>query len=286
MIYPFKSLARSLQVILILNLLVFVLGFVGSWMGFSLMDWLVFNRPAFLGSFQFWRVFTYMFAHMDPIHFFFNMLMLWMFGAEVAEIMGNKKFTLFYLGAGVVAMLASMYWHPFVLGASGALYAVMFAYAHYYPTRQILIFFVIPMQMKYAIYVFALLDLLLVSGSNAVSVAHLTHIGGFVAAFIFFKWLEPLLPATPTPMERWMEQIRKSQSMGQVTRVDFTRDSAQSLTPEQPVEHLVAEAQLDEILAKVSKGGLGSLSEEEKDLLLQASRTRQIRSGKMKEGEL
>lgn len=282
MIQPFASLARALQVLLILNLAIFILCFVGRFIDLPLVNLLSFSMPDLLHG-QIWRLVSYMFTHIDPIHFIFNMLMLWMFGAEVAEIMGNRRFTWFYLGSGIFAMLASMYFHPFVLGASGALYAVMFAYAHYYPERQILLFFIFPMPMKYAIYVFAALDLLLVSGSNSATVAHLTHIGGFVAAYLYFKLIDPRLPTPPSPMERWMEQLRKTQPLGRVRTVDFTRDSVENPVNAEPVEHLVAEDQLDEILAKVSKEGLASLSEAEKDLLLEASRTRQIRSGKVKD---
>lgn len=283
MLNPFSMLGKSLQIMLIVNLAIFLLCFLGKLAHFPVEDLLIFARPEFLEGLQLWRVVTYMFTHTDPIHFLFNMLMLWMFGAEVAEIMGDRKFTLFYLGAGLFAMLASMYWHPYVLGASGALYAVMFAYAHYYPERQILIFFLFPMPMKYAIYVFAVLDLMLVSGGSSITVAHLTHIGGFVAAFLYFRFFEKRMFAGPSAMERWLASVqRPTPSKSKVHEVDFAVPSKE---PEPVVQHLVAEDRLDEILAKVSKDGLASLTEEEKDYLLQASKTRQIRSGKAKENE-
>lgn len=284
MITPFQYLNRSLQVILLINLGIFILCFLGKLSSFPVENLLIFSLPNVLG-FEVWRIVTYMFTHVDPLHFLFNMLMLWMFGAEVAEIMGTKKFTLFYLGTGVFAILASCWLHPFVLGASGALCAVMYAYAQYFPERQILLFFLFPMQMRYAIYVFIALDLMFVAGGDQRAVAYGTHIGGFIAAIIYFQWLDRKRFGGPSSMERWLASVQKSTpKTSRVHQVDFT--PAQNSEESPIVEHIIAEERLDEILAKVSKSGLASLSEEEKDILLLASKTRQIRSGKAKENDL
>ena len=102
---PFRYLAKPIRVLLLANLVVFLLAFlVGGILGFhlnipgagygNLRDYITFFGAFFPTSpFEAWRYFTYMFVHVDFWHFLFNMLMLWMFGDEVAEWMGTKHFT-------------------------------------------------------------------------------------------------------------------------------------------------------------------------------------------------
>ena len=71
---------------------------------------------------QIWRLVTYLFLHaQNPFHILFNMLALWMFGVEIEELWGTKRFVIFYFIAGAGSGLFSvLQWNSFIIGASGA----------------------------------------------------------------------------------------------------------------------------------------------------------------------
>lgn len=294
---PFRELPYVLRAFLILNTVVFIL----SMLRIPVIEWFAFRADLFFGG-EIWRLFTYLFSHEHPLHFFFNMLMLWMFGGELSLAMGQRRFGSFYLICGAMSMLLSMWFHPSTIGASGALYAVMFAYAWIYPERTILVFLVFPMKMKWAIYAFAALDFLMFSSNQGGGVAHLTHLGGFLAAFLWLKFFDGSelwgVYRQKTPWGRWFEGrevFRASPKpvmppgMPQKTvvvdfRSNVVEETAQGAMDQKNEGDVMDDQErLDAVLAKVSKSGMDSLSEEEKDFLLEASRLRQIRSGRTKE---
>ena len=109
-----------------------------------------FNNPYW--SFYPWQLITYQFLHGGFAHIFFNMLMLWMFGMEIENIMGSRKFLVFYLiagiGGGLLQILLGGGGGP-IIGASGAVYGVMVAFALFFPDRMIYIYFLFPVKAKY-----------------------------------------------------------------------------------------------------------------------------------------
>ena len=99
-------------------------------------------------GFQIWQLITYQFMHAGFTHILFNMFFLWMFGMEIEHIMGSQKFLIFYLLSGVGAGLFQLLISPLFiwrsrsnLGASGAVYGVMIAFAMFFPDRYILSLF-------------------------------------------------------------------------------------------------------------------------------------------------
>jgi membrane associated rhomboid family serine protease len=279
---PWAYLNKGLKTIILINAAVFALAMMTK--GQLVNNFLVFDSRIIFD--QPWRIVTYMFSHTDTMHFFFNMLMLWMFGGEVANIMGTRKFVIFYLATGVFAMLSSSFFYPLVLGASGAVYAVMYSYAHYYPERRILVFFVFPMKMKHAIYFFVLMDFMMFNQGRG-AVAYMTHIGGMVAAVIWFKFIDSQISSSSTSENSWNvyePEVDKKSSFNpfdvfkgfnkknNVIEADFS-----VIEEEEPFDLNVED--LDLILKKVSVEGYSSLSEKEKDFLLRASETMKTRSG-------
>ncbi len=258
---PFQFLKLPLRVLLSLNLAVFVLAFVGDLLGIRLLQFGVFQLALVPHLYhEAWRLLTYAFVHVGPMHFLFNMLMLWMFGQEVAEWLGNKAFTTLYLLSAVVAALFSVPFYvsgimdpnAYIIGASGALFGVMVAYSRLFPERVLLIFFVIPMRIKYAIWVFIAIDLLMVNSGD--SVAHLTHLGGVIAGFAF--------------MAIWKNGMR----LPNFSRKPTVSQGGRVLEGELGV--FQTDGRLDAILAKISRSGMDSLSREEVAYLQMASRKR------------
>jgi membrane associated rhomboid family serine protease len=147
--------------------------------------------------FWIWQVGTYMFLHGGVFHILFNMLALWMFGAELERMWGTRYFLKFYfvtgIGAGVLTVLFSLLPFGFsqqlygaeIIGASGAIYGLLLAYAMYFPDRPILmIVFWVPAKVCVAILGGIAL---LTSLSDAGGVANATHLFGLVVAYLFLK---------------------------------------------------------------------------------------------------
>ena len=123
------------------------------------------------------------------------MLPLWWFGAELESVWGTRRFLQFYffcgIGAGITAVLAN-YLLPWgnpripTLGASGAIFGILMAYAMLYPTRTILFMFLFPLQVKYAVMIYGAIAFL---GSFQVNsgVSEFAHLGGLLFGYLFFK---------------------------------------------------------------------------------------------------
>jgi rhomboid family protein len=145
-----------------------------------------------------WQLATYMFLHGGIFHIVFNMLALWMFGAELERMWGTRYFLKFYLatgiGAGVLTVLFSLLPFAFarqlqyanVIGASGAIYGLLLAYALYFPDRPIYMYFVFPIPAKIFVAIMGGIAFLS-SLSEAGGVANATHLGGLLVGYIFLK---------------------------------------------------------------------------------------------------
>jgi membrane associated rhomboid family serine protease len=148
------------------------------------------NTPLF----QPYQIFTHMFAHAieSPFHLLFNMLMLWMSGRILEAVWGPKRFLTFYflcgIGAAVVHLLAQqiMGGYSFVIGASGAVFGLMAAYAMLFPNSEVfLMFFPTPIKVKWLIGTIIILDLIFgVFPAPGDKIARLAHVGGAVTGII------------------------------------------------------------------------------------------------------
>jgi membrane associated rhomboid family serine protease len=152
---------------------------------------------AVIREFRVWQLVTYMFMHGGLFHLLFNMLALWMFGTELERRWGTPYFLKYYfvtgVGAGALTVLFSLLPFAFaqqvhysvVVGASGAIYALLLAYAIYFPDRPILlIVFWVPARICVAILcAIALFSSL----SDAGGVANATHLGGLLVGYLMLK---------------------------------------------------------------------------------------------------
>lgn len=139
-----------------------------------------------------WQLVTYLFLHGGMFHLVFNMLMLFLFGSPVEREIGSSEFLTLYLACGVLAglfstALALLSATPVsILGASGAVYGVMLAYAVLNP-NQIVTFWFIPMRSTTMVLILGGLALLFQVTGQRTHVAHLTHLGGLLAGFIYLR---------------------------------------------------------------------------------------------------
>ena len=175
--------------IIAINILVFFLTYVSP----RTLGYLVLNPLAVTYRNAYWQFVTYMFVHGGIRHILFNMLGLFFFGAHVERQMGSNEFVLFYMLTGVLAGVFSFIVFSvsgstgaYLLGASGAVYAVLLAYATYYPRSLIYVMGIIPIRASVMVLIFTAIALFSEIFSFNNGVAHLTHLAGFGFAFIYF----------------------------------------------------------------------------------------------------
>jgi rhomboid family protein len=185
----------AIKALIIANVVAFVLAF---FVGERRLNGLFGLRPEdVLEHLRLWQPFTYMFLHVGFFHILFNMLTLWMFGVELERMWGSRFFTKYYVVAGlgaaatqiVLSFVPGTYgvqlYHAITVGASGAVYGVLLAYAMYFPHRPILlIVFMIP--ARYCVMIIGAIALMS-SMSGPSGVAHTAHLGGLVAGYLFLK---------------------------------------------------------------------------------------------------
>ena len=139
-----------------------------------------------------WQLFTYIFLHGDFFHIFFNLFSLWMFGGELENYWGSKKFLFYFLFCGIGAGVCTVVFTPSsfvpVIGASGAIYGILLAFAWLFPNRPILIYFLFPIPAKYMVIIFGLIELYSSRGGVGGGIAHLTHLGGLVFGFFYMAY--------------------------------------------------------------------------------------------------
>lgn len=143
---------------------------------------------------MFWQPFTYMFVHSPTnyAHILFNMFGLFLFGTQVENRLGSTEFLVFYLLSGLFAGIISLGVYLVsgalyiqLLGASGAVFATLLAYATLFPDSTIYLFAILPIKAPALVLGFTALELFRGISNPASGVAHLTHLAGFVGAFVY-----------------------------------------------------------------------------------------------------
>lgn len=232
---------------------------------------------------QIWRLTTYDFLH-NPYeiwHLLFNMLILYFAGRKVEAYYGSREFLAFYLAAGIISGICFVLWGLYfsdltpAIGASGAVAAVMIAYAALWPNDEWYIWGLIRVRAVWIAIFTAAFDLhpmLLQLGRHNQfddGVAHSAHVGGMLFGLLYVKrdwrvidWLSPLQNLQRRLHRSRFKVVHPETVEGQNVR---TVEPAHSRRQE-------VEARVDELLAKIASQGEASLSEEERRFLADASR--------------
>jgi membrane associated rhomboid family serine protease len=154
--------------------------------------WLMFDPSAAIFDGRVWQLFTYGFLHdLDGLaHILFNCMALYFLGTPLAQRWGGRSFLKFFLlsvlGAGIVTQLLSFL--PFfdnpVVGASGAIFALLTAFSMLFPTAELLIFFVLPVKARNVIWIAIAIDIVLFVALPRYDVAIHTHMGGALTGWL------------------------------------------------------------------------------------------------------
>ena len=149
--------------------------------------------------FHVWQIITYAFLHStgNITHLLFNMLGLWMFGAEVERYVGPRRLLACYFASVITAALSQLF-IPMVfgapagptIGASGGVFGLLLAYAFLFPTRKVIpLIPPIPMPAWLFATLYAAAELFLGVTGTLSGIAHFAHLGGMVgSALVIMQW--------------------------------------------------------------------------------------------------
>lgn len=245
-------------------------------------------------SFYPWQLFTYMFLHGGFFHLLLNMFALWMFGVELENMWGQKRFMYYYLLCGVGAGLCNLLIAPLftsvgpTVGASGAIYGILVAFGYLFPDRSIYIYGIIPVKAKYLVIFYMLLEVFAVAGGTDSQIAHMAHLGGGVVGLIYmmtvFKKpgglfntsvLKNKINNLSREKKTYSSPVYSNGAKTKKENVPEAKYKELELTDykkEMETRQKDAQDKIDAILDKLSEGGYQSLTEEEKKVLFQESK--------------
>jgi len=216
------------------------------------------------GNFYFYQLVTAGFMHANFTHILFNMYGLYIFGKLVIPHLSGRRFLVLYL-AGVLcgnALFLALNWNVGIplVGASGAVCAVMMAAAMLEPNQRFMMLFMpfTPIKTSTLIVCYTILEVIMLLTSAQSTVAHLAHLGGFVAGYLCVKLMCRGNTAWD-PFRRKRTNYWQRQAAEERPDREFRSDGRP-----------VSREELDALLDKISRHGINSLSPEELARLKQA----------------
>jgi membrane associated rhomboid family serine protease len=135
-----------------------------------------------------WQLVTYMFLHGGIFHLAINMFIIWMFGTPLERLWGSSRFLKFYFVCGLGGAVFSFIfaYNTGVIGASGAGYGILLAYAVLFPYNEIYVWGIFPMKARTLVIIIAAVEF--VSGiSGGTGIAHFAHLGGMAAGLLYTR---------------------------------------------------------------------------------------------------
>jgi len=210
------------------------------------------------GDFYIWQLVSYLFLHGSVWHILMNMFILWMFGSELERNWGSRDFARFYftagIGAGVInvifaALRPATAWIP-IIGASGAIYGILVAYAMLFPERYVYVYFLFPVKVKYLVIFLVAIEFF--STYQADGVAHFAHLGGALVGYLYIRY-----------SWRWkMDRLAPSRVWQRLAlRVQARKREENSRIMDE----------VDAVLDKINQVGYDNLTKKEKKILEKAS---------------
>ncbi|MEA3287243.1 MAG: rhomboid family intramembrane serine protease [Candidatus Marinimicrobia bacterium] len=278
-----RKMGDGVKQILIANAVVYMLTQITG-LGFW-AEWFGLNPHNVIFGLRVWQPFTYMFLHAGIWHVGINMLMLWMFGSELEKLWGRKEFIRFYVvtgaGAGVFSLVPYFLGVltgyqgdiPSIIGASGAVYAILLAYAVTYPERKVLVYMIMPVKVKYLMLFMGFMTFASIGNGDGIS--HITHLGGLVVGWIYLR-RNGRYRGLNIPWRQWLQKLQKINKIRIVQNDSPKRPRRTSSAAKQTGWHRVGNEselrqEMDALLDKITKVGYEQLSNREKERLLELS---------------
>ena len=204
-----------------------------------------------------WTLITYMFLHGGLGHILFNMLALFFFGTRVEQRLGSRHFILLYLVSGIAGALLSLAFTPraFIVGASGAVFGVSFAFAYFWPRDRIYIWGVLPIEARWLVILTTAIALFGGFTGAQGGIAHFAHLGGYVGSWLYLWWMDRRATATRRAWKARVTAPAGTVDARRIETIDLSR------------VHPVNRDEVNRILDKINATGLDSLTSEERTFL-------------------
>lgn len=210
-----------------------------------------------------WSPLTYMFLHGGIMHLLFNMVVLYFIGPRLEQRMGEKHFLGLYFVSGLsAALFSALTPYAWVVGASGAIYGTMLAYARFWPRQRFYLYFAIPVEARWMVLGFtaiALFGIVRTLGGVSDGIAHHAHLGGFAGAWLYLRILGQTSAAArfkrkadPTPKKGWMHDREATERWARIDRESL---------------HEVNREAFDAIMTKLATHGVAGLTDRERVFL-------------------
>jgi membrane associated rhomboid family serine protease len=208
-----------------------------------------------------YRMLTYGFIHGSIWHVLFNMVVLAFTAKAIEEYTGRKNFLILYFCAvyfcGIFTALHSAFIREStVLGASGAISALLFIYWRMNPDAQVLLFFIIPLPIKYLMYALVTLDFFGTIFPLNTGLAHATHFSGYLFGYLYLRYWERFMEWRDGWQERRRLRVVRMEEAKVMSRRSYYAN------------------EVDPILKKISEKGMDNLSDIEKEILKRAGKTK------------
>ena len=252
------GITKAVKYLLLINAGVFVLELLWG----SQLIYIFGLTPALVKKGFIWQPVTYMFLHGGLFHILFNMFILWMFGCEIERTWGTREFVKYYfltgVGAGLFTFFLSFNSHVPTIGASGAIFGILVAFALMFPDRLIYLYFLVPIKAKYLVAFFAVIEFLASFRHTSDGIGHFAHLGGMIVGYIYIK-ADFRIPAI-FRLSTYVNRVRGLRHQRRMKAINRKREREQRLME-----------RVDQVLDKINQVGYDNLSKEEKKILEQAS---------------
>ncbi len=252
------GITKAVKYLLLANVGIFVLEFLWG----SELIYLFGLTPVLVKKGFIWQPVTYMFLHGGLFHILFNMFALWMFGCEIERTWGTREFVKYYfitgIGAGLFTFILSFNSNVPTIGASGAIFGILVAFALMFPNRLIYLYFIFPVKAKYLVIFFAVIEFLASFRHTSDGIGHFAHLGGMVIGYLYIKsdFRIPRLFRLST----YLTSLKNFRHKRRMEAINKKREREQRLME-----------RVDQILDKINQVGYDNLTKEEKKTLEQAS---------------
>jgi membrane associated rhomboid family serine protease len=234
------------RLLLLANLTAFVLQ-----EAFPLVEYLGVFVPQLIVS-RPWSLVTYMFLHGGFMHIAFNMLALFFFGPRVEDRIGSRRFTIMYFLSGITGALLSFVLAPgaALVGASAGVFGVMMCFAHFWPREPIHIWGIIPVPARLLVILTTLFAFWSGFGGRGGNVAHFAHLGGYLGAYLYLRWLE-------RGRHKWKKTVTSAPPA-------VTKRIEEWKSIDLASVHAVNRDEVKRLLEKVAADGIGALTPQER----------------------
>ena len=258
----YRRLPPALKSLIIANVVVFI---VATLVGNSFFDLFGLVPHRVLADRWVWQPLSYLFVHGSIMHLLLNLFALWMFGVPVEAQWGPRDFLKYYFICGLGAAAGSIILSPHsmspVIGASGAIYGLLVAFAMLYPDAVVYLYFLIPVKAAHVAILFGLVEFFAGATNATPGIARFAHLGGMITGYLYLRWWWVLKIKVKS---LWRDSFSQGAIRPGIRRAVKSPSRGENVSQDNLASSMT---EIDKILDKILVSGIDSLTEEEKAIM-------------------